>query len=386
MSAIARTAQRRAFRALEQIADGALTVATPAGERLVFGGSGPRAEIAIRDWRVVPAVLARGDVGFGEAYLEGWWESPDIEALTALTLRNRHAFDAVVSGSAWSRWGLAFADALLRGNSRAGARRNIKAHYDVGNAFYRLWLDQGLTYSSALYGAGAETLETAQRRKFDRLLSVSSGEGSRTLEIGCGWGGFAERAAEEGREVTAITISAAQHAYAAARLGRRADIRLMDYRDVRGTFDSIVSIEMVEAVGERYWPVYFGAIKQRLNPHGRAAIQAITVEDAFFPAYRRRSDFIRRHVFPGGMLLAPSRIRAEAARAGLVAENLFGFGRDYARTLREWLARFEAAAPAIRKLGYGERFVRCWRFYLASCAGLFEAGKTDVVHAELRHA
>ncbi|MGE3303454.1 MAG: class I SAM-dependent methyltransferase, partial [Hyphomonadaceae bacterium] len=313
------------FDALERADAGSLRIIAPDGAHLRFGAGGPEAEIAIRDWRTLPALLARGDIGFGEAYAEGWWESPDLETLFAFGLNNQHALGAMLRGSPWSRWRYALQDALLRDNSHRGAQRNIHAHYDLGNAFYTLWLDESMTYSSALYHAPNEDLSAAQQRKYDRLLAAAPG--ARVLEIGCGWGGFAARAAERGRDVTAITISPAQQEYAARRLGARAEIRLLDYRDVAGRFDAIVSIEMIEAVGERRWPVYFRALKRALAENGRAALQAIVVRDETFHAYKTRSDFIRRNIFPGGMLLTPGRIRSEAARAGLAAENAFHLDR-----------------------------------------------------------
>lgn len=370
------------FDVLDRAEVGSLRVVAPNGERFRFGAGGAEAEITIRDWRMLPALLAHGDIGFGEAYIDGWWDSRDIEALVAFGLNNQRTFNSVLNGSAWSRRGFAFLDTILRDNSRRGSRRNIHAHYDLGNDFYSLWLDESMTYSAALYADGDASLDAAQHRKYRRLLQAAPG--SKTLEIGCGWGGFAEMAADDGRDVTAITISPAQRDYSARRLGARADIRLQDYRDIAGSFDAIVSIEMIEAVGERRWPLYFRTIERSLAPGGRAAIQAIVVNDAAFPAYRRRSDFIRRHVFPGGMLLSLARIKEEAARAGLVAENAFHFGRHYARTLREWLRRFESAEPQIRALGWQDRLLRSWRFYLASCAALFETGETDVIQFELQ--
>ncbi len=386
MKASVKSEARVVFGALETVQAGSLRLITPSGECMRFGAGAPEAVLHVKDWSMFAAVLARGDIGFGEAYIDGLWESPDIEALVAFAMTNRDQLAKCISGALLSQKLFTLADAMLRANSRAGSRRNIKAHYDVGNDFYRLWLDESMTYSSALYAHEGESLEQAQARKYDRLLGASQGSGARTLEIGCGWGGFAERAVETGREVTAITISEAQCGYAQARVGPRAEVRLQDYRDVRGKFDSIVSIEMIEAVGERYWPKYFRAIKQNLAEGGRAAIQAIVVSDADFPEYRRQSDFIRRHVFPGGMLLSPGKIRERAARAGLVVENEHFFGADYARTLREWLSRFEAAGAQIRALGYPEKFIRSWRFYLAACAGLFKVGRTDVIQVELRHA
>lgn len=377
---------RKVFGALEQVEHGSLTLTTPTGEVLHFGAGEPKADLVVKDWAAFAALLSRGDVGFGEAYIDGLWESADIESLVSFAMLNRTQLERFLRGALVSQHLFKWSDIFLRANSRSGSRRNIKAHYDVGNEFYRLWLDETMTYSSALFENAAESLASAQQRKYDRMLGVSEAGQGRTLEIGCGWGGFAERAAERGRAVTAITVSEAQCAYARARLGKKAEVRLQDYRDVEGKYDSIVSIEMIEAVGERYWPTYFRTLKQRLAEGGRAAIQSIVVSDADFPTYRNQSDYIRRHVFPGGMLLSPGRIRAEAARAGLSVQSELAFGQDYARTLRRWLHAFEAAHAAIGALGYSEQFKRSWRFYLASCAGLFNVGRTDVVQVELVHA
>lgn len=379
---------RRFLATCEGITNGTLHVVTPDGYRHTFGNAGgAEAELEIKDWGAITALAARGDIGLGEAYIHGLWNSPSIENLTKIAFANEDALSSHLNGSPLNRALFLLTDKFLRRNSKAGSKRNIQAHYDVGNEFYKLWLDRTLTYSSALYDEGQTALEDAQSRKYQRLLDRTQHTGERVLEIGCGWGGFAEAAADDGRNVTALTISPSQHAFATERLsGKSADIKLCDYRDVEGTFDSIVSIEMIEAVGERYWPNYFGQIKQRLAEHGRAAIQAIIVEDDHFPEYRKRSDFIRHYTFPGGMLLSPGKIAEEAARAKLVAENVFRFGQDYARTLREWVERFETAGPKIRQLGYSDGFMRSWRFYLEICAGSFAFGRTDVVHVELRHA
>ena len=377
---------RRFLSACEGVAHGSLTIITPEGHRHRFGTGRPEAEMEIHDWSAIAAFAARGDIGLGEAYIDGLWDSPDIDALTQLAFANEDAFAGHLHGSLWNRAMFLVTDRLMRRNSRRGSARNIKAHYDVGNDFYRLWLDESMTYSSALFDCGSDSLETAQARKYQRLLDATAAGDGRTLEIGCGWGGFAEAAANDGRDLTAITISPAQKAFAEARLGGRGRIDLRDYRDVQGKFDSIVSIEMIEAVGERYWPTYFKKIKSSLADSGAAALQAITVKDEIFADYRRRSDFIRHYTFPGGMLLAPAQIRKQAARAGLEAHNMFHFGQDYAETLRRWTRRFEEAAPKIRALGYSEGFLRSWRFYLDICAAAFSTGRTDVVHVELRHA
>lgn len=321
----------------------------------------------------------------GEAYVAGLWDSPSIEALTTVALRNMDHFRSYVYGSWWSLFKHRMIDTILRANSRRGASRNIQAHYDVGNEFYQLWLDPTMTYSSALFAEGDKDLMRGQTRKYDRILNRLT-NGEQVLEIGCGWGGFAERAADQGRHVTGVTISPSQKGYADARLDGRAEIQLKDYRDIGGKFDNIVSIEMIEAVGERYWPNYFGTLKSRLADGGRAIVQAITVPDAYFDIYRRGSDYIRQYTFPGGMLLSDAVISDQARRAGLVVQDSFAFGTDYAQTCRTWASRLSAQRDRVKQLGYGDSFLRNWEFYLSICAASFEVGQTNVVQVELRHA
>ena len=366
-----------------RIDTGTLTLITPEGTRHRFGAGAPEAEIRLHDWAAVAATAARGDIGLGEAYVAGLWDTPSVEAVIDLSLRNMDAFGGYAYAGFWEVLKFRLVNRLMRTNSRAGAARNIRAHYDVGNEFYQLWLDRSMTYSSALYD-GDDGLEAAQTRKYDRILGRLT-DGPRVLEIGCGWGAFADRAAGQGRDVTAITLSPAQKGYADARLDGRADIRLQDYRDTPGRFDNIVSIEMVEAVGERYWPDYFAAIRDRLAEGGRAVVQAITVRDEQFPIYRRTADYIRTYTFPGGMLLCDQAIRREAQRAGLQVQESFAFGRHYARTLRDWLARMEAEMPRIRRLGMDDAAIRGWRYYLGICAAGFETATTDVVQVSLTH-
>ena len=266
---------RRFLSACEGVAHGSLTIITPEGHRHRFGTGRPEAEMEIHDWSAIAAFAARGDIGLGEAYIDGLWDSPDIDALTQLAFANEDAFAGHLHGSLWNRAMFLVTDRLMRRNSRRGSARNIKAHYDVGNDFYRLWLDESMTYSSALFDRGSDSLETAQARKYQRLLDATAAGDGRTLEIGCGWGGFAEAAANDGRDLTAITISPAQKAFAEARLGGRGRIDLRDYRDVQGKFDSIVSIEMIEAVGERYWPTYFKKIKSSLFGFGPVQVEGV---------------------------------------------------------------------------------------------------------------
>lgn len=368
-----------------QITQGRLHLKTPDGQTYDFGTTGPQADMDIRDWSVIPAMAARGDVGLGETYVAGLWETSSIEALVSVALRNLDTFEGFANPSKLNRLKFLVVDRLLRANSVRGASRNIKAHYDVGNEFYELWLDPSMTYSSALFGESETDLERAQENKYDRVLSrLTSGE--RVLEVGCGWGGFAERAADQGRHVTGLTISPSQKGFAEARLDGRADIQLLDYRKSTGTFDNIVSIEMIEAVGERYWPSYFGTLKDRLAEGGRALVQAITVQDSYFDLYRKGSDYIRQYTFPGGMLLSDAVIADQARQAGLTAKNNFAFGQDYARTCRIWADRLRAQTRKVEGLGYDQAFLRNWLFYLEICAASFAVGQTDVVQVELAHA
>lgn len=359
----------------ERITGGTLHIISPSGEKLSFGEGAPEVELVIRDWSALSMALIRGDVGFGEAYVKGFWDSNDVEALLRLFLENESISLGASGGTFASRIFYRSLNAFQRRNTRAGSSRNIRAHYDVGNDFYRLWLDDSMTYSSALFGSENESLEQAQERKNTRLLSQLPKTAERILEIGCGWGGFAQQATAEGRFVTGVTVSPAQYDYATRRLGRAADIRLQDYRDINGKFDSIVSVEMIEAVGEAYWPRYFRTLKDRLTEGGVAALQVILVNDQTFPRYRRQSDFIRQYIFPGGMLVPPSKIRKLAGDSGLEILDFHRFGKDYARTLREWKKRFSENETAMRKLGYGCQTRRSWRYYFDFCAAGFSHGE-----------
>ena len=317
--------------------------------------------------------------------MAGLWDTPSIEDLTALALLNLEQFRGYAYAGFWNTLKFRAINQIMRANSPRGSARNIRAHYDVGNEFYQLWLDEGMTYSAALFAPGDGNLHSAQNRKYDRILDRLTDK-ERVLEIGCGWGGFAERAAEKGHAVTGLTISPSQKGYADARLDGRADIALQDYRKSKGSYDAIVSIEMVEAVGEAYWLTYFATLKARLAEGGRAMVQAITVPDGYFDIYRRTSDYIRHYTFPGGMLLSDAVIRDHAGRAGLSVQDSHAFGADYGRTCSIWAERLEAKADKIRKLGYSDAFLRNWRYYLGACAGSFAVGHTDVVQVELAHA
>ena len=307
-------------------------------------------------------------------------------------MRNEKAYEEHFYGRSWFRW-LARARHLFRPNSRRGSRRNILAHYDLGNAFYQSWLDPSMTYSSARFDKPGTSLEAAQAAKYASLAEkLSLRPDHHVLEVGCGWGGFAEFAARDvGAKVTAITISDEQHAFAAERiqkagLGEKVDIRLQDYRDVEGRFDRIASIEMFEAVGEPYWPVYFDKLAGMMQPGGVIGLQIITIADRYFEAYRRSADFIQRHIFPGGMLPSPSVLQRQIERAGLQKLTETTFGLDYARTLAAWNQRFQDAWPDLLQLGFDHRFKRLWHYYLAYCEAGFKAGWTDVCQVGLRRA
>ena len=369
--------------ALSKLDYGTLEFIAPNGEVTLHKGAkpGPTARFQIDDWNVLRRIMARGDIGLGEEYIAGSWQSDDIENLVALFLMNIDRLESFSDGSFLNRLGFVINNTLVRRNSVAGSSRNIQAHYDVGNAFYSLWLDPSMTYSSALY-AEDDSLEEAQQRKYGRILSRLEGAGS-LLEIGCGWGGFAERAAAAGHDVVGLTVSPAQHDYAGKRLGRAAEIRLEDYRKTGGVFDAVVSIEMLEAVGEHYWPRYFQCLADRLKRGGRAILQAIVIRDELFDGYRTRSDFIRHYVFPGGMLPSLARLGTEADRAGLACADVFRFGADYAKTLRAWSGRMKARQAEIAALGHDKQFLRNWDFYLGICAAAFAVSRTNGVQIEL---
>jgi cyclopropane-fatty-acyl-phospholipid synthase len=373
---------------------GELALNLPHGGERCFKGAhpGPRAALSVHHPRAFRRILLGGTLAFAEAYMEGDCGSPDPAALVKFVIHNEAALMTALDGQRWSR-ALQRLGHLLRPNSKRGARRNIARHYDLGNDFYALWLDPSMTYSSAVFERPGETLVAAQDNKYRRMAEVAGIRPTdRVLEIGCGWGGFCSWAAREiGCRITAVTISRAQHDYAARRLqaeglAEKVDLRLQDYRDLDGSFDRIVSIEMLEAVGEKYWPRYFATLRDRLVPGGRAALQVITIADALFETYRKDVDFIQRYIFPGGLLPSPGRLREQVLRAGLDWGGCEGYGPDYARTLALWRRSFEAAWPEVRAQGFDERFRRMWRYYLAYCEAGFETGRIDVLQAALsRH-
>ncbi|MCK6427121.1 MAG: cyclopropane-fatty-acyl-phospholipid synthase family protein [Burkholderiaceae bacterium] len=393
-TAVVPASARPALALLERLPQGRLQLELPDGRTRTFGvdGSDLQASVQLRDWTPLQAALAEGDIGFARSYIEGRWDTPDLAGLLRLLLANREALEALVYGRWWGGLLHRLRHALNR-NSRRGSRRNIHLHYDLGNLFYRCWLDGTMNYSSAWFEGDAQRpLEQAQRAKMRRALQEAGVQpGARVLEIGCGWGAVAELAASEFEaQLTGVTLSKEQLRWGQERLARaglaeRAELRLQDYRDLRDEpFDALLSIEMFEAVGEAQWPTYFRQVQRLLKPGGRACIQTITIRDDLFERYRRSSDFIQQYIFPGGMLPCDAAFRREAQRAGLVVEQAFAFGRDYAETLRRWRAAFEAQRESVRRLGFDEAFERTWRFYLAYCEAAFDAGSTDVVQYTLR--
>ncbi|MFP4312868.1 MAG: class I SAM-dependent methyltransferase [Alphaproteobacteria bacterium] len=376
------------FSRLEGMECGNLTISTPDGKTRSFTGKqkGENARIDIHDWSVLPNMVRKGDIGFAEDYRAGKWDTDNLPALTILGLENRKAMDNLVTGSKLSRT-ISMLSYLLRVNSLKGSKKNIHAHYDIGNEFYKLWLDPTMTYSAAIYKNGDEDLVNAQHNKYDRIVDCLGNNSGNLLEVGCGWGGFAERANQKGDfDIKGITLSEEQHEYASQRLGRDAKIALEDYRHQEGRYNNIVSIEMFEAVGERYWPVYFQKLGGLLNNKGKAVIQTITMNEADFPRYRKGGDFIRSYIFPGGMLPSPSKFKEQADKAGLRSGNEFFFGQDYAKTLEVWLENFENNHDKIKAMGFDDGFIRLWRFYLAGCIAGFRTGRTDVMQVELSHA
>ena len=383
-------AARAVLALLERLSEGRLTLVTPAGRTMLFGAGEPHATLRLANWNIFGAALSKGDIGFAETFIAGDWQTDSLATLMRVMLANRDVIERAIYGSWWGSL-LYRVRHLFNRNSRTGSKRNIHAHYDLGNPFYEVWLDPSMTYSSALYGDDpARSLQDAQDAKYRRILDeLALPPGARVLEIGCGWGGFAEMAARDGLDVTGLTLSTAQHAWATRRLAdagldARARFLLQDYRDERGRYDAIVSIEMFEAVGEQYWPGYFETVRRCLVPGGRAVVQTITIDDALFDRYRRSTDFIQQYIFPGGMLPSPTVFERAAGRAGLAVDDRFAFGLDYARTLEAWRESFCANLPRITAQGFDTRFARTWEFYLAYCEAGFAQRTTDVVQFTLR--
>lgn len=395
---------RRVMKLLERLPCGHLDVQLPQGGVLHFPGKNPAeadARCTIQQWSALERILRSGDIGLAEGYIEGEWDSPDLSALLRLCIGNRDHMEQLVYGSWWGRMGFRLRH-LLHRNTRAGSARNIHAHYDLGNDFYRLWLDSSMSYSAAWFGGlGGEALEQtdlqqAQQAKMRRALREAGLQpGQRLLEIGCGWGALAQTAATEfGAHVTGVTLSREQLQWGVQRIAQaglqgQVELHYQDYRDLAARhaerpFDAIVSIEMFEAVGHEYWRSYFQTLRDCLKPGGHACLQTITLREDLFARYLRSTDFIQQYIFPGGLLPSIPAFEREALNAGLIVENRMGFGKDYAETLRRWRSSFEENLDAVRGQGFDERFIRIWRFYLAYCEAAFDMGNTDVVQFTLR--
>lgn len=378
-------------RLLRRLEHGRLVVVLPGGGVLTHRGARPgtEARLELHNWRPLRALLLRGDTGLADSYIAGDWSSPDLPAFLRFGAEN---LGEVTPGT----WATRLASRLRHWhnrNSRQGSRRNIMAHYDLGNQFYARWLDAGMAYSSAIYTTPDEDLATAQTRKLEQTTSLlRAAPGANVLEIGCGWGGLAEHLARAGAHVTGLTLSPSQAGYARARLeharlAARTHIALRDYRDETGLYDSIVSIEMLEAVGAAYWPAYFAALRARLKPGGRIVLQVITIAEDRFAAYQRNPDFIQSHVFPGGMLPTKTAIAKQAGAAGLALKETLFFGKSYELTLIEWRRRFLQSWPETQAAeGFSPAFRRLWDYYLAYCIAGFATNMTDVGLYVLEHA
>jgi cyclopropane-fatty-acyl-phospholipid synthase len=380
-------AARTALKLLQRLKHGTLAVQLPDGSMQRFGsGQPPTAAITLRNWNVCTAALKSGDIGFAESYIAGDWTTPSLTELLKVFIRNRQEVEDVIYGS-WAGRLLYRVKHLLNRNTRANSQKNVHAHYDLGNAFYELWLDGTMNYSSAWFEGDRDApMREAQHAKVRRALRMAGVKaGDRVLEIGCGWGALAEMAANEfGASVTGVTLSTEQLAFARRRV-QGADLRLQDYRDIREEpFDAICSIEMVEAVGREYWADYFGALNRLLKPGGKACVQSIVIDDALWERYIRSTDFIQQYIFPGGCLPCPREFRKAANAAGFDMVDELAFGADYAETLRRWHEKFLAEKARVLRLGFDERFIRIWEFYLAYCEAAFAQANTDVVQFTLQ--
>jgi cyclopropane-fatty-acyl-phospholipid synthase len=385
-------AARSVLQLLQRLRHGTLTLQLPHGDTHCFGnGALPHAAMTLKNWNVCGAALKSGDIGFAESYIAGDWSTPNLTDLLRVLVRNRREVEDMVYGN-WAGRLLYRLKHLLHRNSKANSRKNIHAHYDLGNAFYELWLDETMNYSSAWFdGDPGQPLQQAQHAKVRRALRMAGVQpGHRVLEIGCGWGALAEMATTGfGASLTGVTLSTEQLAFAQRRMQRlgtpaRADLRLQDYRDIQdGPYDAICSIEMVEAVGREYWPTYFQAVRRLLKPGGRACIQSIVIDDALWDRYIHSTDFIQQYIFPGGCLPCPREFRREAEAAGLQVVDAFAFGSDYAETLKRWREQFVARRTQVLRQGFDQRFLHTWEFYLAYCEAAFAEANIDVVQYTL---
>ena len=379
------------LQALKHLGIGELTVTLPNGEILRCQGreEGDSADLQINHWAVIDRLITHGDVGFGEDYMAGKWTTSNLLGLMRVAAANLAVLDRYFHTNLWLKL-LCWCKHRLLFNTLKRSRQNVHEHYDLGNDFYALWLDKSMTYSCGLFGGNSDlSLFDAQKAKYNRILQrLSPSPGDHIVEIGCGWGRFMEAAAQHGCQVAGVTLSDEQAKYAKERLKNAnmsaiTEVRLQDYRELSGTFDGLVSIGMFEHVGESYWPTYMKDVHAFLKPGGKAVIQTITIAEERFKEYRDGSDFLREHIFPGGMLPSRQRFEAVAQGAGLRVNDVFEFGIDYAITLERWLSNFDMNLEAVRALGYSDSFIRKWQFYLASCAGMFRAGMINVMQVEM---
>jgi len=383
-------AARIILKMLTNLQQGALRLELPDGKAIHFGENSYPVSLRLHDWSLFDAVIKSGDIGFAETFIEGSWTTDNLSRLIELFIHNRQAIELLIYGKWWGKL-LYRVRHLFNRNSRNGSRKNIHAHYDIGNDFYRLWLDPGMTYSSALFSNSHEdSLQDGQLAKYRRILGeLTIQPGERLLEIGCGWGGFAEIAVKEGGvQVCGLTLSTEQLQFAQQHLqeiglAEQVDLQLLDYRDINEKFDAIASIEMFEAVGEAYWPGYFECVSRNLKSGGRACIQTITIADELFERYRTGTDFIQQYIFPGGMLPSPQVFRAQAAKQGLRIINEHAFGLDYARTLTEWRDAFNTNIAQVREQGFDNKFLRTWEFYFGYCEAGFRANSINVMQFTL---
>lgn len=379
---------RIALQLIAKIRHGAVKLVLPNGEQMQVGDASAPVTLTLRDWSLLENALHSGDIGAAESFIRGSWDCDDLPRLLEIMTRNRAMVAELLHGSGWRRVLYRLTHSLRR-NSRRGSQRNIHAHYDLGNDFYRLWLDEGMTYSSALFKNADDTLLQAQTEKYRRVLKqLNTAPDAHILEIGCGWGGFAEYAAQHGAQVTGLTLSHAQLDFAQQRmvqhgLDARVVLRLQDYRDCNEQYDAIASIEMFEAVGEAYWDEYFACLRRNLKPGGRACIQSIVIADELFDDYRRSTDFIQQYIFPGGMLPSVAVFHQLAQKHGFMVTDTFTFGADYARTLEAWRTKFLQQRAAVYAQGFDTRFLRAWDFYLAYCIGGFRADSINVAQFTL---
>lgn len=391
-------AARTVLQLLTRLKHGTLHVQLPDGSTRHFGsGEAPVASLRLHNWNVCAAALKSGDIGFAESFIAGDWTTQNLSDLLSVLIRNRQEVEDVIYGTWLGRFAYRIKH-LLNRNTKTNSQKNIHAHYDLGNAFYALWLDGTMNYSSAIFATPETSMKEGQDAKVRRALRLAGVKpGDRVLEIGCGWGALAEMAATEfDASIVGVTLSTEQLAWAQERLARlgaadKADLRLQDYRDIGKsggdeTFDAICSIEMVEAVGREYWPEYFQTVARLLKPGGRACIQSIVIADKLFERYISSTDFIQQYIFPGGCLPCPKEFRAQAKAAGLEVVDEFSFGQDYARTLQLWREEFMAQESRVLQLGFDKRFIRIWEFYLAYCEAAFIQANTDVVQYTLRKA